>query len=193
MFYKIIRAILRPIILLLFWPKIKGIENFPTEGKVIIYSNHTSMLDPVVIGTMLPRKVHFMAKEELFRNPILSRIVSNLGAFPVKRETADFGAIKNSLRILKEGGVFGIFPEGTRQKEGEVQNFSHGMASIAHRSKAKIIPIGIEGQYKLFRRLRIRIGEELDMKPYFDQRSNAQLLELMSIDMKEALENLLKA
>lgn len=193
MFYKIIRAILRPLVFLFFWPKIEGMENFPLNEKVIVYSNHKSMLDPIVIGIILPRKVHFMAKQELFKNPIMKKIVSNLGAFPVKRGTADFAAIKNSLRILKEGGVFGIFPEGTREKQGQIQNFSHGVASIAHRSKACIIPIGIKGEYKLFKSLRIRIGKDLQMDHYFDQRSSPELLEEMSNDMQEALGILLKA
>ncbi|NLJ40589.1 MAG: 1-acyl-sn-glycerol-3-phosphate acyltransferase [Clostridiales bacterium] len=193
MFYRIIRGILRPIIYLLYRPSIVGLENFPSTGGVILYSNHISLLDPIVIGCMLPRKVYFMAKTELFKSSVFGFILRNLGAFPVKRGTADLAAIRNSLRVLKSGKVFGIFPEGTRNKPGAVQHFSHGAASIAHRSKAKIIPIGITGEYKLFRyrSVKVVIGEAVDMDGYFTQKSSTDLLESMSIKMEESLANLL--
>jgi 1-acyl-sn-glycerol-3-phosphate acyltransferase len=104
-FYKIIRFILRPILFLLYRPKVVGLNNFPMTGGVLLYSNHISMLDPVLIGCILPRRIYFMAKVELFTNPILGTILKNLGAFPVKRGTADLSAIKNSLRVLKDGHV----------------------------------------------------------------------------------------
>lgn len=191
MFYRIIRGIIRPILYLLYRPKVDGLDNFPREGKVILYSNHISMLDPIVIGCVLPRKIYFMAKMELFKNPIFGFILKNLGAFPVKRGTADLSAIKNSLQILKQGHVFGIFPEGTRSKKGRIQHFSHGVASIAHRSKAKIIPIGIMGEYKLFHPIKVVIGKALDMDHYFSQKSSTELLESMSADMEISLKNLL--
>lgn len=191
MFYKIIRGLIRPILFLLYRPKVIGLESFPSTGKVIIYSNHISMLDPIVIACVMPRKIYFMAKAELFKNPILGFILKNLGAFPVKRGTADLSAIKNSLQVLKEGNVFGIFPEGTRNKQGGVQHFSHGVASIAHRSKAKIIPVGIIGEYKFFHPIKVTIGKALDMDHYFSQKSSTELLELMSTDMESSLKRLL--
>lgn len=191
MFYKIIRAILRPIIFLIFRPKVEGLDKFPMEGKTIVYANHTFALDPVIIGCIMPRQVFFMAKIELFRNPILGWIIKRLGAFPVKRGTADLSAIKRSLQVLKAEKVFGIFPEGTRSKNGALQNFSHGIAAIAHKSKAKIVPIAILGEYKLFKPITIRIGEPLNFDEYFAQRSNADLLEKMADDMGQALKMLL--
>lgn len=193
MLYKIIRGLIRPIVFLLYRPKVEGLENFPESGKTIVYSNHISVLDPVIIGCILPRKIHFMAKVELFKNPLFSFILKKLGAFPVKRGTADISAIKNSLQVLKEGKVFGIFPEGTRSRQGGIQHFSHGIASIAHRSKAKIIPIAIRGQYKLFRPINIRIGEALNVDQYFSQKSSTELLDNMSMDMENALKKLMEA
>lgn len=193
MLYRIIRGLIRPIVFLLYRPKVEGLENFPESGKTIVYSNHISVLDPVIIGCILPRKIHFMAKVELFKNPLFSFILKKLGAFPVKRGTADISAIKNSLQVLKEGKVFGIFPEGTRSRQGGIQHFSHGIASIAHRSKAKIIPIAIRGQYKLFRPINIRIGEALNVDQYFSQKSSTELLDNMSMDMENALKKLMEA
>lgn len=192
MLYKIIRGIIRPIVFLLYRPKVEGLENFPESGKTIVYSNHISVLDPVIIGCILPRKIHFMAKIELFKNPLFSFILKKLGAFPVKRGTADISAIKNSLQVLREGKVFGIFPEGTRNRQGGVHHFSHGIASIAHRSKAKIIPIAIKGQYKLFRPINIRIGEALNVDNYFSQKSSTELLDSMARDMENSLKNLME-
>ncbi len=190
MFYKIIRFILRPILFLLYRPKVVGLNNFPMTGGVLLYSNHISMLDPVLIGCILPRRIYFMAKVELFTNPIFGTILKNLGAFPVKRGTADLSAIKNSLRVLKDGHVFGIFPEGTRKKEGKVKDFSFGAASIAHKAKAKIVPVGVVGGYKLFHPMKVVIGKELDMGYYYSQKSNSELIELMSKDMENSLNSL---
>ena len=193
MFYKIIKGLIRPLVFLLYRPKVEGLENFPESGKTIVYSNHISLLDPVVIGCILPRKIHFMAKVELFKNPLFNYILRKLGAFPVKRGTADISAIKNSLQVLREGKVFGIFPEGTRNREGEVQHFSHGIASIAHRSKAKIIPIAILGQYRLFKPINIRIGEALDVDHQYSQKSSTELLDSMAREMENSLKDLMES
>ncbi|MCM8900845.1 1-acyl-sn-glycerol-3-phosphate acyltransferase [Caldicoprobacter algeriensis] len=193
MFYKLARAIVRPIMFLLFRLRVEGIENFPMEGKTIVYSNHISLLDPILIGCVLPRQVFFMAKVELFKIPLLRTIIRHLGAFPVKRGSADLSAIKHSLQVLNEGKVFGIFPEGTRSKTGFLQSFSHGIASIAHKSRAKILPIAIVGQYRLFRPITVKIGKPLNFDDYFDQKSNTELLEKMADEMEQALKSLLSA
>jgi len=191
LFYKFARALLRPIMFLLYRPKVEGLENFPREGKIILYSNHISALDPVLIGCIVPRQIYFMAKMELFKNPILGAIIRALGAIPVKRGTADLSAIKHSLRILSQGKVFGIFPEGTRNKSGKLQAFSHGIASIAHKSKANILPIAIVGQYKPFRSITVRIGKPINFSEYFQEKTNTEILEKMSVSMGQALKSLL--
>jgi len=193
LFYKFARAIVRPIMFLLFRLRVEGLENFPMEGKTIVYSNHISLLDPIMIGCVLPRQVFFMAKVELFKIPLLRTIIRHLGAFPVKRGSADLSAIKHSLQVLNEGKVFGIFPEGTRNKTGFLQSFSHGIASIAHKSRAKILPIAIVGQYRLFRPITVKIGKPLNFDDYFDQKSNTELLEKMADEMEQALKSLLSA
>jgi 1-acyl-sn-glycerol-3-phosphate acyltransferase len=134
-----------------------------------------------------------MAKRELFKNTLLGAIIKRLGAFPVKRGSADLSAVKRSLQVLNEGNVFGIFPEGTRSKTGFLQSFSHGIASIAHKSKAKILPIAILGGYKPFKGITVKIGEPLNFEEYFVQKSNTGLLEKMADEMEQALKNLLNA
>ncbi len=189
--YELVRGLLCPLVYLLFRPKVEGLENFPLDGKTIIYANHISAFDPVVIACVLPRQVHFMAKVELFKNPILAWILKRAGGFPVKRGTADISAIKNSLRVLNEGGVLGMFPEGTRSKDGKLQEFTHGIASIAHKSKAAIIPVAIVNKYKYFKPLKLKIGKPLCFESHFEQKSNTELLEQMAVEMGQAIKKML--
>lgn len=124
---------------------IQGMENMPAEGPVILAINHLSIWDPLVAASSLQRKVSFMAKEELFSIPVLGKIFSKLGAFPVKRGQGDMNAIRQSLAILKEGRVLGLFPEGTRSKTGEIQKGLPGMVLLMEKSKASVVPIKMFG------------------------------------------------
>ncbi|TGE37932.1 1-acyl-sn-glycerol-3-phosphate acyltransferase [Desulfosporosinus fructosivorans] len=128
---------------------IQGVENIPAEGPVILAINHQSIWDPLVAASSLPRKVYFMAKEELFSIPVLGKVFSKLGAFPVKRGQGDMNAIRQSLAILKEGSVLGLFPEGTRSKNGEIQKGLPGMVLLMEKSKATVVPVKVYGTRKL--------------------------------------------
>ncbi|MHB8074932.1 lysophospholipid acyltransferase family protein [Desulfosporosinus fructosivorans] len=128
---------------------IQGVENIPAEGPVILAINHQSIWDPLVAASSLPRKVSFMAKEELFSIPVLGKVFSKLGAFPVKRGQGDMNAIRQSLAILKEGSVLGLFPEGTRSKNGEIQKGLPGMVLLMEKSKATVVPVKVYGTRKL--------------------------------------------
>ncbi len=124
--------------------RIIGVENIPAEGPVVIMSNHISLLDPPLIGAAIPRKVHYMAKEELFKNPLIAWVLKQLGAFPVKRGSGDTKAFKQALRILRSGGVLGVFPEGTRHPEGKLGKPHGGSAAIALRGGARIVPAAVK-------------------------------------------------
>ncbi|HUX46613.1 MAG TPA: lysophospholipid acyltransferase family protein [Desulfosporosinus sp.] len=124
---------------------IQGVENLPVEGPVILAINHQSLWDPLVVASSLPRKVSFMSKEELFSIPVLGGIFSKLGAFPVKRGQGDMNAIRQSLAILKDGHVLGLFPEGTRSRTGEIQKGLPGMVLLMEKSKASVVPIKMFG------------------------------------------------
>lgn len=142
--YEFAKGMFRFQFKLMGW-KIEGMENMPTEGPVILVINHISIWDPLVAGSSLPRKVSFMAKEELFSIPVLGTIFSKLGAFPVKRGKGDINAIRQSLAILKEGRVLGLFPEGTRSKNGEIQKGLPGMVLLMEKSKASVVPVKMFG------------------------------------------------
>ena len=143
-FYEFAKGMFRFQFKMMGW-KIQGVENMPTEGPVILAVNHQSLWDPIVAGCSLPRHVSFMAKEELFSIPVIGKISYMLGAFPVKRGQGDMNAIRHSLTILKKGGVLGLFPEGTRSKNGEVQKGLPGMVLLMEKGKAAVVPIKMYG------------------------------------------------
>lgn len=160
MFYKIARFFCRILVNLVFKINITGLEHFPKDGAVIVYSNHKSNWDPILIGCALERPVFFMAKHELFKIPILRLIMKKVNAFPVKRQNADRNAIRTALNILKEEKVLGIFPEGTRNRSGKLMEPEQGIAFIAAKSRNTIlVPVAIKGNYGLFSRVDLVFGK----------------------------------
>lgn len=166
--YSIAKSLLT-VILKLKGYKIEGLENFPAEGPVIVASNHISLWDPIIVGCALPRKVFFMAKEDLFQRPMLNKLFEELGAFPVKRGQGDINAIRKALTILKEGKILGIFPEGTRSKTGNVQEAMAGIAFIMEKSKAPILPVRVYGSNGLLQQKRGNIGIMIGKPIYADR------------------------
>lgn len=124
-----------------FGVRAEGAEHIPAEGPVIIAGSHTSGLDPLVLAQVVPsgRYIQYMAKKELFKNPVLAWLIRSFGTFPVDREGNDVGAIRSALRILQAGGTLGIFPQGTRGGH----DLQPGTALIALRSKAPVVPTSI--------------------------------------------------
>lgn len=164
MFYKFARAVLRMIYRLLFRIQIQGTENIPGQGGVLLCSNHISNLDPPMVGIFIKRQIRFMAKEELFQAPLLGPILPKLGAFPVKRGGISKESIRTALNVLREGGVMGIFPEGTRNSQNAAAK--RGAAVFALRSDAAVIPVAIIGQYKLFSKIKVVYGKPVDLTAY---------------------------
>lgn len=167
-----------------------GAENFPKEGGILLCANHIDALDPPVVGINSPRPVNFMAKEELFNLPILKSILPGVRAFPVKRGMSDRDALRRAIKLLKEGEVVGLFPEGTRSKDGTLGKGFSGAGFFALRGEANVVPCAIIGPYKPFRRLKIVFGEAIDIKPYRERKASAD--EVTEVIM-EHIANLLEA
>jgi len=129
-----------------------GLRNVPVEGGALLVSNHQSFIDPVVVGIHIRREVHFMARDSLFTNAFFGRLIAAVNAFPVRRGSADLGAIKESLRLLKHGHLVLMFPEGTRTADGRVQPLLPGMFAIAKKAGVPIVPVLIEGVFKAWPR-----------------------------------------
>ncbi|GAB6182195.1 lysophospholipid acyltransferase family protein [Desulfotomaculum defluvii] len=191
MFYILLRFIIRHI--LLFWRrwKIVGLENLPVDGGVLVVSNHVSNLDPVVVGCALTRRIHFMAKIELFRIPILNTIITLLGAFPIDREKSDRNAIRKALEHLKNGNVVGIFPEGTRSKTGELQKAHVGAAMLAVKGDVPILPVALIGTRGFFNKVIVKIGKPVYMPELWQSRPNKEKLELLSSKVMKEIEQLI--
>lgn len=145
MLYVLAYYLLKPLFKLLFRLKIKGQQHLPKEGPFIVASNHASYLDPILLGFVVyPQRIKFMAKAELFRIPVFNFLIRRLGAFPVQREKGQLSAVKTATQILKTKGVLGIFPEGTRHKD-KLGPAQLGVALVALKTKAPIIPVAIKG------------------------------------------------
>ncbi|SDO95068.1 lysophospholipid acyltransferase family protein [Halobacillus sp. SY10] len=174
--YKIGKALCSVILYPMYRIKIVGKKNIPAEGPVIICSNHISNVDPPVVGITSSRNIYFLAKEELFKNPVIGGILKKVHAFPIKRGMRDRNALRKGLDILKEGHALGLFPEGTRQKNGEIGKGLAGAGFFALRSEAAIVPCAIIGPYKKFKKLKVVYGEPIDMTEYREQKASAQVV-----------------
>ncbi len=172
--YDVCKVVLRPLTRTLFAARASGEEHVPASGPIVIAANHVSYLDPPMLGTWFPRPVHFMAKQELFKIPILGTLISSVHAFPVDRERGDVGAIRRALRILKAGRVVGIFPEGRRNIAGDAQARG-GAVLLAATARCVLVPVALIRTNVAIRRLRgshveVRIGRAMafqgrDRKP----------------------------
>lgn len=157
----------------IFRLQVQGKENIPSTGPVVLCANHISLLDPPLVGTPLQRKVHYMAKAELFRIPVLGWLITQFGAFPVKRGGVSKESIRLALQTLKDGNMMGIFPEGSRSNAGGMGK--KGAASLALKSKATVIPVAIIGSYVPFRRMRIIYGKPVDLNEFARDASSEAL------------------
>lgn len=164
----LLRGILRVVVR---WD-VKGRENVPKTGALIVVSNHLNNADPPILGAgIASRRIRFMAKVELFKMPF-GAIIKLWDAFPVRRFDADLGAMLNAERILKRGGALGMFPEGHRSRTGYMGPVHPGTAMIALRSGATVLPCAMTGTEKLknplvlFRRPRfsVSIGEPIHLE-----------------------------
>ena len=129
----------------LFRLEAHGTEHVPMAGPVLLASNHVSVLDPPLVGGAAPRELHFMAKEELFRIPLLGRLITALNSHPVKRDGSDGRALKAALRLLEGGHALLVFPEGTRGVEGRFGEGKAGAGMLAVMSGAPVVPVLVSG------------------------------------------------
>lgn len=139
-----------------------GLENVPAEGGFIIASNHINALDPAVIASGIEnRQLHFMGKKELFDNKIIGYLFTKANGFPVARGAVDTKALDYAARVVKEGHILGIFPEGTRSKDFKPKRAKRGIAVIARASKADVLPVSIftDTDTEKGAKLTVRFGE----------------------------------
>jgi 1-acyl-sn-glycerol-3-phosphate acyltransferase len=146
--YWFARGAVRVFARLYFRMEIHGSENVPMTGPLIIAPNHSSFIDPPLVGCACPRALRFMAKAELFRNPLIGSFLRKLQAFPVHRGTADIAAVRISLERLKEGDAMILFIEGTRNPGDYLLPPTPGVALLARQSGAPVVPVGITNTHR---------------------------------------------
>ena len=188
MLRKIIVLLVYIFNVIVFRVKCVGQENIQNKGAYIICANHTSNWDAPILVSNLKRKVYVMAKAELFKNKFIKWLGDKCCVFPVKRGMRDIESIKYSLKLLKDGEILVIFPEGTRkglEKNGKAQN---GVAYMAIRTGVPVIPVGIQGEMKPFRKVKLNIGEPLDFSQYKSNKPEKEILDKVS---KEIMDNII--
>lgn len=188
MIRKIMIFLVHIFCLVVFRVKKVGEENIEKQGAYILCANHRSNWDPPIVVSSTKRLSYVMAKEELFKNNFIKWIAKKCCVFPVKRGKMDIEAMKFSLKVLKEGNILVIFPEGTRNgmsKNGRAQN---GAAFMALRTGVPVIPVGVQGELKPFHKIKLNYGKPLDFSQYKTNKPEKELLDKVS---KEIMDNII--
>lgn len=190
--YNALMPVAKLLAKIVFNIKYEGIENFPEKGGYIFASNHIVAVDPVYISTRSPHPIHYMAKSETFKNAFTSGFLTHFNAFPVVRGAGDMSAIDYAVKLVKDGRVLGIFPEGTRSKDLKPGRAKSGVALIAKMAHADVMPVSIrfEGKPKFRAKVVVRYGkpipfEELGLD---DESSSASLKTASRIIMDRIVE-----
>lgn len=150
--YELSRRIAQLGFLTLFSGRAFGINHVPRTGGVLLVSNHQSFLDPILATLALPREGNYMARDSLFHNPRFKRLIEYYNAFPVKRDSADMRAIKETLRRLRAGQLVLAFPEGTRTTDGDIGPMRGGVVLLARKTRVPIVPMVILGAFEAWPR-----------------------------------------
>jgi 1-acyl-sn-glycerol-3-phosphate acyltransferase len=206
-FYWVVKYTLGIALKVVFRPWSRGRRNLPRRGPVILASNHLSFADHFFGPLPLPRKVVFLAKAEYFTRPgfmgLVSRaFFSGTGQIPVDRTGGEASelALRSGLRVLAEGNVLGIYPEGTRSRDGKLHKGKTGVARLALESRAPVVPCAMIGTFEFlpsgsFRpSLRIRpgviFGEPLDFSRYYGQEADRAVLRAVTDEIMRAIQKL---
>lgn len=190
MFFYVIRALLWPIFFILFPTRHKG-GRVKHKGRGIVIANHQSSNDIIVLGYSVWRKIHFMAKDSLFKNRLVGWFLRKMGVFPVNRKAMGISTYKRAMEILNGGKLMAMFPEGTRnmENEGEVLAIKNGVATFAIKTKSPIIPTFIVKRPRLFRINTIVTGKPFELSEFYDKKINdAVLAEATEIIAQKFLE-----
>ena len=181
--------------------KVTGVENVPPMGPLVVISNHMSNLDPSFLGASVPRRLKYLAKDNLFHavGPIGRWYLRNYGAFPIDRVGVDARAFRWALRQLQQDSALVVFPEGTRSRTASLNEAKAGAVSLILKSGAPVLPVGITGTERMqpfFRvinptgKIRVNIGQPFSL-PSIEGRPSRELLRSMTTDMMHRVCDLL--
>ena len=196
MLYATGRAIAGILLFLLTRCRVRGRDNVPGRGPLLVIANHLNLIDPPVLVASLGRRAVFMAKDELFRSRIVAYLMHHFGVFPVAKGRMDRKALLKAMQVLNDGQALVIFPEGMRSKSQRLKVAFPGAALLASRSGAPVIPVGISGTEKvtglawLWHRpeITVNIGPPFTLPPVNGKLTKSGLLRLTNIMMAHIAE-----
>jgi 1-acyl-sn-glycerol-3-phosphate acyltransferase len=148
MLYRISQAVGQTIGKLYFRVRVVGLENIPNEGACILVANHSSFLDPFMLGSFMPRVVHFLTYDVYYSFWLFRWYCQRVYCIPVRKDGSDTASLKKALRVLKDGEILGIFPEGVRSFTGEIGPAEPGTALIVLKANVPVLPVAIQGAYQ---------------------------------------------
>ncbi|MBV9278192.1 MAG: 1-acyl-sn-glycerol-3-phosphate acyltransferase [Candidatus Eremiobacteraeota bacterium] len=187
--YEVAQKIVLPPILRLWRFKAEGRQNVPPAGPLIVACNHASYMDPVALGVACPRPISYMAKLELFAIPLLGPLIKRLNAYPVDRRQSALGGIKRSVEELRQGKAIGIFPQGTRVREGE-GDAHEGVALLASLGKAPVVPARVIGSDQALHLHPIKVVFGRPLRLPEDRKANREDLANFTADIMRAIREL---
>jgi 1-acyl-sn-glycerol-3-phosphate acyltransferase len=150
-------GLIRPLLRVLYRVEGVGWERIPSSGAAVLAASHDSLIDPFILGVATPRVIHYMAKAELWRYPVLKQVMQGFGAFPVQRGRGDAGAVQHGRRVLECGGLVGMFPQGTCLPHRD-RPWRRGAARLAKESGVPLVPICLVNTEKALRPRRLKLG-----------------------------------
>ncbi len=187
--YRFVRSLSRALFCTLFPVKYEGTEHIRNaEAPFILISNHRHALDPLALASRYPRgQVFFMGKKELTKSRLGNWFCRTMGMIGVDRHNSDLAAMRSCLKVLRSGGVLGIFPEGTRHHDKDMDKLESGAFLIALRSKVPLQPVFIAGTLRLFRKTRIIFGERIVPEDIWEEGTSNQQVEKLTDRVREAV------
>jgi 1-acyl-sn-glycerol-3-phosphate acyltransferase len=200
LFYSFCKIIIGPVFKLFYPLEIKGLENLPKEGGIILAPNHSSYFDPIHFGMAVPRNINWIAKESFFNVWWLGWFFKITGCLSVNSEKPNIETIKKALLVLEQGEMLGIFPEGTRSRSGKLMNGELGVALLALRSGVPILPAAIDGAFEAYppdakfpkpRRIKLRLGKPLIFNVVKKGRIDKKTLEAVTEKVMKSIEGLI--
>lgn len=179
MVYRFCRALVSIVNIIWFNFTFYGKENIPEQGRYVLCANHMSLYDPVVIATQIKRQVHYMAKIELYKNPLLRWLMLHLGTIPVDREHVSMHTMREAMSVLKNDGILGIFPEGTRVHGGRGKPMD-GFVVFALKTKSPVLPVRVKGSFKFRGKVDVIFGKPIDLSKYYGKKLKAEEISKIS-------------
>ena len=197
LFEYFVKFILSPIIKILWIKKVEGIHHIPKHGPVIIASNHESYFDFICFYAVSPRKIQYLAAEKFYSSKFWKPLMVATGQIKVERVKGDKKSVHEKVHyVLKNEGMLGIFPEGTRSRSGEMGKAFTGVTKFALETKVPIIPVGIDGTYNIlpphkkfpnFKKCKIIISEPIYHHEHFDKEHTEELLRKLTDDLMKLI------